>query len=518
MSIRSTALAVALPGILCLSIPGGFSKQPATELRQKIRDYRLAHERDIVAEFVQLLSLPNHATNATDIERNARTIQERLEHRSVEVRMLRITGAPPVVYGELRTAGTRPTIGIYAHYDGQPVDAAQWRSPPFGPVLVAGGHQIAFGSVDRYDPESRIYARSASDDKAPIQAIMTALDALRSLKAPLAVNLKLLFEGEEEMNSPHLAEILSTYPPALDADVWLISDGPVHQSRRMQVFYGVRGEIDLEMTVYGAARPLHSGHYGNWAPNPIMLLTHLLDSMRDANSQILIPHFYDDVRPLTATEQGVLARTPGIDPELRHELAIAVPEGEGATLAQQVLKPAINVRGIHAGHVGTQAANIISTEATASFDFRLVPNQSPDHVRKEIEEHIARQGFFIAHDTPDLALRRAHARIAKLEWGPGYPAYRTSIDNPVTQATFRALEQAVGGPVVEVVSVGAAIPMYIFEGEHHTPVIGLPIANHDNNQHAYDENLRLQNMWDAIEMYGTLVATLGHDKSAWPQH
>src|SRR5262249_33709679 len=151
------------------------------------------------------------------------------------------------------------------------------------------------------------------------------------------------------------------------------------QSRRMQVFFGARGETDLEITTYGPARPLHSGHYGNWAPNPIVLLTHLIDSMQDMNGKILIPGFYDAVRPLTATEKQALAQAPVPD-ALEEELAIREPEGGGAALAEQILKPALNVSGILAGHVGEQAANVISTEAKASIDFRLVPNQTPEKV------------------------------------------------------------------------------------------------------------------------------------------
>jgi len=285
-----------------------------------------------------------------------------------------------------------------------------------------------------------------------------------------------------------------------------LCDGPVHQSRRMQVFFGARGETDLEITTYGPARPLHSGHYGNWAPNPIILLTHLIDSMRDTNGTILIPGFYDDVRPLTPTEKQALARTPAADVQLKQELAIPSPEGGGALLAQQILKPGLNVRGIQAGHVGAQAANIISTEAQASIDFRLVPNQTPEKVRERVEDHIKRKGFFIVHDDPDISTRHEHAHIVKLQWGSGYPPYRASMDNPTAQRIIRTIETATSAPVIQVVTLGGSVPMYLLEGKNHTPVIGVPIANHDNNQHAANENLRLQNMWNAIEVYAAIFA------------
>ena len=495
--------------VCCLALPLP-AQNPAIPVPAEVRAYRQAHERQIVAEFVSLLSIPNHAGDTADIERNAQAISAMLQARGVKVRLLRLPGTSPVVYGELRAPGATRTIGVYAHYDGQPTDPSQWQHPPFRPVLRdASGREVDWQTQEHFDSQARLYARSTSDDKAPIEATMVALDALGAAHVAPDVNLKFFFEGEEEAGSPHLADIIAKYPNTLAADAWLLCDGPVHQSGRMQVDYGARGDIDMEMTVYGPAHPLHSGHYGNWAPNPIVLLTHLLDSMRDADAHILIPGFYHDVRPLTASEKRMLAATPAADAQLERDLAIAQPEGDGAPLAAQILKPAINVRGIQAGHVGDQAANVISTEARASLDIRLVPDQTPERVKQEIEQHIARQGFFIVHQTPDLATRRAHAKVTKLEWGSGYPAYRAPVDNPLAKAVVRTIEEATGGPIIQVVSLGGSVPMYLFEGKEHTPVIGVPIANYDNNQHAANENLRLQNLWDGIDIFGTLFARLG---------
>ena len=520
MAIAAGPIIAGAGGIGAQQSPASAAKGFET-LRNEVRSYRTAHERLILHEFTQLLSIPNLASDTPNIERNAEAAKAMLENRGVTVRLVRIAGAPPLVYGELRAQArlgeqeAAPWFGIYAHYDGQPVDPSQWKTPPYKPVMRdQSGNTVDWESQGQMNPEWRIYARSSSDDKAPIEATMAALDALRATQTPVSVNVKFLFEGEEEAGSPHLAEILNANPDVLKADIWLLCDGPVHQSRRMQVFFGARGETDLEMTVYGPARPLHSGHYGNWAPNPIVVLTHLIDSMRDADAHILIPGFYDDVRPLTRTEQKALAATPAADEELKLELLLARPEGDGALLAAQILKPALNVRGIQGGHVGQQATNVISTEAKASIDFRLVPDQTPEKVRERVEKFIADQGFFIVHATPDLEARRAHARVVKLEWGTGYPAYRASMDNAAAQAVVRTIQEMKGEPIIQVGTLGGSIPMYLFEGKNHTPVIGVPIANHDNNQHAADENLRLQNLWDAIEMYAGIFAELGHNYPA----
>ena len=500
-----------MTSIMCVVGLAFAPAQQSAGLQEQVRAYRIAHEKEIVREFSRLLSLPNRASDSRDIELNAEFIKTMLESRGITVRMLGVKGAPPVILGELRTPDARSTIGIYAHYDGQPVDPAQWLSPPFSPVVRdQTGKVIEWEGAANFDPEWRVYARSASDDKAPIEATMAALDALRASHTPLSVDVKFIFEGEEEAGSIHLPQILKEHADALDAEIWLLCDGPVHQSRRMQVFFGARGETDLEITTYGPARPLHSGHYGNWAPNPIVLLTHLIDSMRDTDGNILIQGFYEDVRPLTATEKQTLARTPAADAQLKRELAIRVPEGGGAPLAEQILKPALNVRGVQAGHVGAQAANVISTEAEASIDIRLVPNQTPEQVRAKVEEHIARQGFFIVHDDPDASTRQAHAHVVKLQWGSGYPPYRASMENVTAQRIIRTIETAT--PVVQVVTLGGSVPMYLFESQKHTPVIGVPIANHDNNQHAADENLRLQNLWDAIQVFASIFAEYGADQ------
>jgi acetylornithine deacetylase/succinyl-diaminopimelate desuccinylase-like protein len=515
ISLRFRTIVTAAAVICSCATPLG--AQESSSVPVKVRKYRLAHENEIVGEFTTLLSIPNLASDIPNIERNAQAITKALESRGVSVQLLRAPGSPPIIYGRLSAPGVRPTIGIYAHYDGQPVDSPQWQSPPFSPVLRdTAGQTVDWKTQNHYDSESRIYARSAGDDKAAIAATISALDALSSVDEHLSVNVKFLFDGEEESGSPHLAEILSKNPGALEADIWLLCDGPLPPSRRMQVFFGNRGETDLEMTVYGPARPMHTGNYGNWAPNPIVLVTHLLDSMRDTDAKILIPGFYDDVRALAASERQVLASSATSDEPLKQEFAIAAPEGNGASLAEQLLKPALNVRGIRAGYVGERVNNTISSEAIAMIDFRLVPNQTEERVRQQVEEHIAKQGFFIVHQTPDKAIRMAHARVVRLEWKSDFPVFRTAMDDPTAQAVVKAIERAKGASIVQAVSMGGTVPMYLLAGSRHTPVLGVPIANHDDNQHAADENLRLQNLWDAIEVYATIFATVGNDKSAWP--
>jgi acetylornithine deacetylase/succinyl-diaminopimelate desuccinylase-like protein len=512
------ALILFLAGLAAEQSAAGTSLSEATPpsaLVESVRAYRKAHEVEILKELAKLVAIPNLAGDAARIRENAAAIVTLLERRGVTTRLLEVEGAPPAVYGELRTPGASRTIVLYAHYDGQPVDPARWTGDPWAPVLRDG--RLEDGARDvppaawkpPLGPEWRLYGRSASDDKAPIVGLMAALDALRAAGTGPSVNLKFLFEGEEEAGSPHMAALLAAHGGLLKADAWLLCDGPVHQTRRMQLYFGARGITDLEVTVYGPSRPLHSGHYGNWAPNPAAVLAHLIAGLRDADGRILIPGFYDDVRETTDSERRALAEAPDVDRALKEAFGLGATEGGGAPVAERILLPALNVRGLASGTVGASAANAIPSEATASIDFRLVPDQTPEKVRARVEAHLAAQGFFVVREAPDAATRRAHPRIVKLAWGPGYPPARTSMDLPVSRAVTRAVEEAVGGPVIRMPTLGGSVPMRLFQDKTGSPVIGLPIVNHDNNQHAANENLRLQNLWDGIEVYAVIMSRLG---------
>jgi acetylornithine deacetylase/succinyl-diaminopimelate desuccinylase-like protein len=283
----------------------------------------------------------------------------------------------------------------------------------------------------------------------------------------------------------------------------------VHQSRRPVVAFGVRGVMGMQLTVYGPARPLHSGHYGNWAPNPNVMLVRLLASMRDEEGRILIDRFYDDVRPFSPEQRAALATIPRVDQQLMGELRLGRTEGGGAPLAEQVSRPGLNLSGISGGRTGAAAANVIVPEATAYLDFRMVPDQRPERVRALLEAHLARQGYFVVHEDPDSATRRAHARIIKVTGDGGYPATSTPLDLPVSRAVLRAAEAALGEPIIVEPPLGGSLPLYQFQEILGSPLIMVPIVNHDNNQHAENENLRLRNLWDGIELYAGLLARIG---------
>ena len=297
--------------------------------REQVDRYRRGAEAEILRELAGFVAIPNLASDRPNIERNAQHLLGMLRRRGIEARLLETPGAPPAVYGDLPSPGARRTVVVYAHYDGQPVDPAQWKSPPWTPVLLdkpleQGGRELPLpGPGQKVPEEARLYARSASDDKAPIVAMLSALDALRAAGTRPSVHLKFYFEGEEEAESAHLRESLERHRDLLQADAWIFCDGPIHQSRRMQVVYGARGVVPLELTVYGPSRALHDGHYGNWAPNPAALLASLLSSMRDPDGRVTIAGFYDGVRPVSDLDRKAIAEIPDVDAELRRSVGLA---------------------------------------------------------------------------------------------------------------------------------------------------------------------------------------------------
>ena len=495
--------------------PSGAAASGA-DVRAAARRYREAHEAEIAREFATLLAIPNVASDSVNIRRNAAALIQMLQRRGVSARALEAVG-PPAVYGELAVPGATRTVVFYAHYDGQPVDTSQWTGSPWSPVLRDGplnanGRVIPIPATgSRMTGESRIYARSASDDKGAIIAMLAALDAMRAANITPSVNLKFFFEGEEEAGSSNLRRMLETHRDLLRADAWIFCDGPVHQSGRQQVVFGVRGVMGLELTTYGPARALHSGHYGNWAPNPAVLMSSLIASMRDDDGRITIAGFSDDVRPISEAERRALAAAPAIDSTLRRALMLGATEANNALLAERIMQPALNVRGIRVGGVRELAANAIPTTAHASIDFRLVAGQRPERVRELVEAHLRSRGYHIVNDTPDSALRMRHPRIVRVEWEAGYAATRAPMDIPFSRALMAAASSGAASPPLAIPTLGGSLPTSTFEQVLGVPLVILPIANYDNNQHAANENLRLQNLWDGIELYAAVMARVGHE-------
>ena len=474
------------------------------------RAWRETHAHRIVGELVEFLSMPNVATNPADIQRNAEWLKARMERSGIETEIVPITGGRPVVFGELRVPGAKRTLLFYCHYDGQAVDASRWNnSEPFKPVLRTGApgdwSTIPFPTAgEALKDDWRVYARSASDDKSPIIALLAALDALRAQGRQSSVNVKFVFDGEEEQGSPNLHEFITRYRERLKADAMIIADGPVHPTSRPTIFFGNRGIMTLDLTVYGPRVPLHSGHYGNWAPNPAMRLAQLLATMKDADGRVLMEGFYDDVVPLTETERAAIAAIPNLDAELKQRYGFSQPEGGGQRLDEMIQLPSFNVRGLESAYVGDSARTIVPATATAAVDVRLAKGTDHRRMFERIVAHIRKQGWYVTDQEPTDAERQAHGRLVRVVKREGYNAVRTPMDVPVAKIITAAVQRASAEPVVLLPTLGGSGPSYLF-ADLNLPIVGVPIVNFDNNQHSENENLRLGHFWRGLDTFVSLL-------------
>ncbi len=489
----------------------GFTQLPQTA----ISEYATKHTETIITEFRDFLKLPNVAADPAGQQKTAAFIMDMMNKRGIQkVQLLNAStpGVPPSVYGEVIVPGAKQTLIFYAHYDGQPVNPAQWAKElePFQPKLFSnaldkGGVNIPFPANAVYDNEWRIYARSASDDKAGVSAILNAYDAIKKSALTPGCNLKFFFEGEEEAGSPHLHEILEKYRSLLQSDLWIICDGPVHQSGRKQIVLGVRGDTHLDLTVYASKRPLHSGHYGNWAPNPAMMLVELLASMKDENGRVTIKGFYDDVTPLSASEKKALTEVPSVDEQMKEELGIIAAEMPGVTLSEAINQPSLNINGIQSGNVGKLASNQIPTYATAVLDLRLVLGNDWKRQQQKVIDHIKAQGYYVTDTEPTDDERKKYAKIIKVVSLDGMNAQRTSMDLPIIQKVIAAVKATSKDQIVLQPTMGGSLPLFLFEKYLDAKTVTVPIANHDNNQHAENENIRIGHFFDGIVIMGNIM-------------
>jgi len=480
----------------------------------KIRDYRVANEQKWMAEYRELLSIPNVGTDRENIRRNAEFIVAMMKKRGITAELLEGDGPTvnPAVFGEVKVPGATTTVVFYAHYDGQPVNPRQWAEgwAPFEPKFVTapaerGGKIVDWQPGQPIDSAWRITGRASADDKAGVFAILNGYEALTQTGGKPTVNVKFFFEGEEEMGSVNLDDILRRHREKLRADLWIIADGPRHASGRKVVQFGVRGDVNMDLTVYAAKRPLHSGNYGNWAPNPAMRLVSLLASMKDDNGRVLIKGFYDDYVAFSETEKLAVREASFADAELMKELGLKEAEVPGRSLLEGFELPTLNINGIQSANVGRLAANVIPTSARVTLDLRLVLGNDVQRQVGRVIDHIQAQGWQVIDREPTDEDRAAHAKLIKVETGKGYNAQRTPMNLPIGQRVVAAVQATSAEPVIKLPTAGGSLPLIMIEQELGTKVISVPVVNYDNNQHAENENMRVDYLWESVATLAALM-------------
>ncbi len=502
--MRKQSFLPALLVVLNCSLP-----TLASELKDKVEAYVHNNQKEIVAELLDVLAIPNDAADQENIRRKAERLRVVLEHRGLQSELLETEGNP-LVYGELKVPEATRTLLLYCHYDGIPVDRPKWsQADPYQPVLrngklEDGASELDPASVTSFEADWRLYARSASDDISPIVALVTALDALRAADIQPSSNLRIILDGEEEAGSPSFGGAIERYRDMLQADLMLIFDGPEHPSSRPTLVFGARGNLGLELTVYGAKAPLHSGHYGNWAPNPAAQLARLLATMKDEDGRTTIEGYYDGIE-ISPEVRGVLDGVPDDHEALMKLYGFARPDGVGDSLQEAIQYPSFNIRGLESGWVGAEARTAIPDRATASIDIRPVPETPNDDLFGKVVAHIRRQGYHIVHEEPDDATRARHARIVKVVRTTDLAPYRTPLGDPQAQTLVQALTRVWGEPPVRIRNFGSALPIAPLIQALGYPAVSVCTVNFDNNQHAPNENIRLGHFFRMIVTAATVL-------------
>jgi acetylornithine deacetylase/succinyl-diaminopimelate desuccinylase-like protein len=440
-------------------------------------------------------------------------LNQAFKKRDFTTKVLKSSGNPSL-FAEKIIDPSLKTVLFYFHLDGQAVDSSKWNQPnPYVPVLKekneAGQWQIV--EWDRINSTAnddlRIFCRSSSDDKSPIMMLLSAMDILNANSHEAGFNIKVIMDGEEEIGSPNLPEIVDNYRELLASDMMLIFDGPRHISNRPSIFFGCRGLAEIEITVFGPKFAQHSGHYGNYAPNPALNLSQLLSSMKDEEGKVIIPGFYDGIK-LDQKTLDVLSEVPDDATEINAKLGIAIPDKVGADYQQSLQYPSLNIRGMASGWIGDEARTIVPSTATANIDIRLVVESDAMHLINLVKNHIEAQGFYLVDHLPSDKERKEHQRIVMFSYEFGNMAFRTDFDSEIGEWVNRSLIKAFDEKPVRVRITGGTVPISQFISKLGIEAVILPTVNLDNNQHSPNENLRLGNYNEGIK---TIVALLTED-------
>ena len=481
----------------------GLFAQEQGELKTQIR-----HTIDEIRAFVKI---PNDALDGADINRNITWLTNKFSARGFNTTVLPTTGQP-LFFAALPMSDDKPTLLFYMHFDGQSVDPGKWsQSDPYEVVLRApsdaGWEDRSFDDLKDSIPQDwRLFGRSTADDKGPIVMFLNTIDLIKKREDVLPFNVKVILDGEEEKGSGPLASAVKEYRELLKADYLIINDGPVHTSGLPTVIYGCRGITSLSLTAYGPVKPQHSGHYGNYAPNPALELSRLLSGMKDKDGKVIIPSYYEGIS-LDDETNKILQSVPDDIDHIHNMLEINEPEQVGRFYQESLQYPSLNIRGLSSGWVGDEARTIIPATATAELDLRLVPESDGTRLKNLVKEHIEGQGFFVTNSEPSSEMRKQHSRIIKVTESGVTDAFRTSLKDPFGNYLVQLLHDSFNEQVVQIRIMGGTVPIAPFINELQIPAFILPLVNPDNNQHSPDENLKIGQIEYGIQVFHKLLTT-----------
>ncbi len=460
----------------------------------------------------EILSIPNDAYYTADIEKNIVWCEKAFAQRGFNTTRID-TKTVPLLLAERKHNNAEKTVLVYLQIDGQPVDSTRWfQESPYTPTLkkmnaTGDWEALPWESISNYEEDWRVFARSASDAKGPVAMFLTALDAAKDLNIEPNYNLKVIMDFEEELGSPQLPGAVTENAKLLTADMLIIFDGPRHITNRPTLTFGARGIATLQLTTYGPVVPQHSGHFGNYAPNPALRLSKLLASMKDDEGRVIIDGFYDGIS-IDAETEKILRAVPDDEAQIMDRLQIAETDKVGSYYQEAIQYPSLNIRGMQSGWIDEKVRTIVPGWARAEIDVRLVLESDPNRLIQLITDHIVSQGYHVLHREPTKEERLEHALIATLTHEISYQSFRTDFNSEVGLWLTRALNHAFGEDPIRIRMSGGSIPISPFVTTLNIPAVTVPTVNRDNNQHSPNENLRLGNYREGIK---TMLAILGEE-------
>lgn len=497
-------LSIAL--ITFLSLHLGYAQMPEDKVF-------LQYAKASFPQLKELLSIPNDAHFPEDIEKNVQWCEAHFSKRGFKTTRLDTETVPLLLAEKKAPTPNAKTVLIYLQVDGQPVDSSHWfQDNPYEATLKKAGAEGGWEIIDwnklteeTIDPEWRIFARSTSDSKGAVNMFLTANDMMKDRKEQPNFHMKVIMDFEEEIGSPRLPGAVTKYKEQLAADMLIIFDGPRHITNQPSLTFGARGISTITLKVFGPIFPQHSGHYGNWAPNPAMRMSQLLASMKDDDGRVTIPGFYDGIS-ISDEVKEVLKSVPDDEQYINLKLGIAEGDKVAPTYQESLQYPSLNVRGFSSGWVGEERRTIVPATATAEIDMRLVLESDPDQLINLVKKHIENKGYYVIDRKPTSHERAMHSRICQFNAETSYLAFRTDFDSEVGLWLDRALVKAFGTSPIKQRTSGGSIPISPFVNQLGIPAVTVPTVNRDNNQHSPNENIRLGNYVDGIK---TIFAILG---------
>ena len=482
--------------VLLISVTQGISQNYEGKLKPALEELK------------DFIAIPNDALVPDDISKNIDWLEVKFKERGFKTEVLQTEGQP-LFFAELAKIKNEKTILFYMHLDGQSVDNSKWnQEDPYKAVLKAkvgrDWKTLEWSSLEKdIDEDWRIFGRSTSDDKGPIIMLLQAIDLLKENNKTIPFNVKIILDSEEEKSSKPLPNAVKKYREILAADYLIINDGPLHVSDNPTIVFGCRGITTINLTTYGPIKPQHSGHYGNYAPNPGFRLAKLLSTFKDDNGNVLIDGYYEGITIDKATS-SILKSVPDDQEQILLNLAVNTPESVGSFYQEALQYPSLNIRGLSSGWTGKKARTIVPASATAAIDIRLVPESDGNRLKELIKVHIKAQGYYITDKEPTIEERMQYDKIITFESGSVTNPFRTAMDIPFASWLENTLNN---DQLVKIRIMGGTVPIASFINELKIPAIIVPMVNPDNNQHSPNENLKIKNISYGIKTFYKILST-----------